>query len=185
SAVWSALLLVAGLCPPAQKKWDPLFDYTHLQPSDDAYWEPLGQAQVQMEQALELAEQTEGAPVRPLRCVLEAGENGTVWDLQLFVGDVKSEPKRVDLQVSAAEPKVLHRVELLSMAETEKQIWSVLSKTPTTATSAIELSKGRSAGQKIEPLIREPRVRKLEFVAGPQAPIWKCELLGNDWKNDL
>src|SRR6185503_277759 len=23
------------------------------------------------------------------------------------------------------------------------------------------------------------------FVAEPQAPIWKCELLGNDWKNDL
>ena len=185
SAVWSPLLLVAGLCPPVQKKWDPLFDYTHLQPSNETYWEPLGQAQVQMEQALELAEQTEGVPVRPLRCELEVGENGTLWELQLFVGDEKSPPKRVDLQISAAEPRVLHRLELLSLAESEKQIWSVLAKAQVQATIAIQLSKDHSAGEKVEPLIREPRVRKLEFVPEPLAPIWKCEVLGNESKNDL
>lgn len=184
SAVWSSLLLVAGFCP-VQKQWDPLFDYTHLQPANETYWEPLIQAQVQLEQALELAEQTEGAPVRPLSCELKAGESGTIWDLQLFVAEEKSPPRRVNLQVSTAELKVLHRTPLLSLAESEKEAWGVLAKAQTPATVAIQLSKDRSAGEKVEPVIREPRVRKLEFVPEPLAPIWKCDLLGNDWKNDM
>ncbi len=185
SAALSSLLLVAGLCPPIQKKWDPLFDYTHLQPANETLWEPLGQAQVQLEQALELAEQTEGAPIRPLACELKAGESGMIWDLQLFVEGENAQPKRVNLQISTAEPKVLQRTPLLSLAESEKQAWAVLAKAQTPAAVAIQLCKDRSAGEKVEAMIREPRVRKLEFVPEPQAPIWKCELLGNDWKNDL
>lgn len=185
SPLWSSFLLVAGLWLPAQKKWDPLFDYTHLQPSNESYWEPLLQAQVQMEQALELAEETEGASIRALSCELKAGKDGAFWDLQLFAGGEKSQPKRINLHVSAAEPKVLHRLELLSLADSEKQAWTVLAKAQTPASIAIQLCKDHSAGLKVEPLIREPRVRKLEFVPAPDSPAWKCELLGNDWKNEV
>jgi FKBP-type peptidyl-prolyl cis-trans isomerase len=137
-----------------------------------------------MEEALALAKETEGGTIRLLSGELKSGKDGAAWHLQLFVGGEESQPKRVNLQVSAAEPKVLQRLELLTMAEDEKEAWMVLAKTQVPAEVAIQLSKDRSAGEKVEPLISEPRANKLVFVAQAGAPAWKCELIGSETKNN-
>src|SRR5688572_2835622 len=127
TVVWSSLALLGGLCLPEQKKWKPLFDYSNLPPSNQVLWEPLASAQVQMEDALKLAAETEGASMRLLSAELKPAEGGAFWDLRVFVGNEAGAPKRVDLQVATAEPKVLRRVELLTLAEEEKATWKVLS----------------------------------------------------------
>lgn len=182
-AVWSSFALVTGLCLPAQKtKWDPLFDYTNLAPPTEVLWEPLLAAQVQMEAALKLALETEGADLRVLSAELRTGEGEAFWDVRIFRGGEGGSPKRVDLQVSAAEPKVLRRVELLSMTEDEKEAWTMLAKAQVAADVAVELCKGNAAGMKTEPMIREPRMRRLGFVPEAGNPTWDCELMGDDWK---
>jgi hypothetical protein len=185
SAAWSSVLLVAGLCLPGQKKWKPLFDYTNLQPSNEAYWEPLARAQLQVEDALALAAQTEGAAIHLLSAELEPGEGGEAWDLQVFVAAEKSAPKRVNLLVSTAKPEVLRRVELLSLTEEDKRTWRVLARTDVTAETAIQLCKDQAAGNKPEPIIRDARMRRLAFVPEEDAPIWDGELMGDDWKKGL
>lgn len=184
SLVWSSALLAAGLALPGQQKWDPLFDYTTLQPSNAKYWEPLVEAQLQMEDALALAAQSEGAPVHLLAAELEPGEGGASWELRVFVAAEGSAPKRVDLRVSAAEPKVLRRVELRSLTDADKQAWKVLARCDVTAETAILLCKDQAAGNKPEPVIRDPRMRRLAFVPEASAPIWEGELMGDDWKKE-
>jgi len=183
SAVWSSVLLVAGLCLPGQKKWRPLFDYTTLQPSNETFWEPLLQAQVQMEDALALAAETEGAPIHALSAELKVSGGDAAWQLEVFVGGEGS-PKRVDLQVSTSEPKVLRRLELLALTEDDKSVWKLMAKSEVPAEVAIQLCKDHPGGDKPEPVIREPRVRKLEFVPEAGAPVWDCELMGNDWMKE-
>ena len=184
SSVLLSLALVTGLGLSAQGKWDPFFDYTTLPPSNETYWEPLGQAEVQMEKALEVAAEAEGATVRPLKAELRTGPEGPAWNLELFVGGDTSAPKRVNMQVSTKEPKVLKRLELLALADDEKEAWKVLAKSQVPAAIAIQLCKDKSAGEKVEPMIREPRLRKLQFIPEPDAPIWRCELMGDDWKKE-
>ena len=184
SAVLSSVVLVTGLCLPGQDKWQPLYDYTNLPPSNLTYWEPLQQAKVQMEDALALAAQTEGAPVHALSAALRTDTGEPQWDLQLFVAAEKAQPKRVNLQVSTTEPKVLRRLELLSVTEHDKKIWKVLVRTGVTAEAAIEICKDHSSGNRPQPVIRDPRLRTLAFVPEPDAPIWDCELMGDDWKKE-
>jgi peptidylprolyl isomerase len=171
--------LLLALFPAAQGPWKPLYDYTRLPPSNEEFWAPLGAAQVQMEDALELAAQTEGAEVRPLKASLKPGEAGATWDLELFVGDGKDgKPQRVNLSVSVAEPKVVRRLELLEPTKEEVLAWNVMTKTQVPAAVAIQLCKGRTKGGKPEPAVDDPRMRLLEFVAVETAPIWNCELMG-------
>jgi FKBP-type peptidyl-prolyl cis-trans isomerase len=184
SAVLFSVVLVTGLSLPGQGKWKPLYDYTNLQPSNEAYWKPLQQAQVQMEQALELAAQTEGASIHPLSATLKDGEGGAAWDLQVFVGNDRAAPKRVNLQIATAEPKVLRRLELLSLTEEDKKVWPLLLKTRVAADAAIEICKDHSSGNRPQPVIRDPRLRTLAFVPEEDAPIWECELMGDDWKKE-
>jgi FKBP-type peptidyl-prolyl cis-trans isomerase len=182
TVAWSSLVLLAGFCLPfqGQKKWKPLFDYTNLQPSNQAYWEPLGRAHVEMEKALELAAKDLGAAIRVLSADLKTGDGDAFWQLELFAGGEEGTPKRVNVRVSAAEEKVLQRLELLSLAEEDKQTWAVLAKAQVPAEAAIDICKQHSVGVKPEPLITDPRLRTLEFVPEAGAPIWKCELMGLD-----
>jgi len=184
SAVLSSVILVTGLCLPGQGKWKLLYDYTNLPPSNETFWEPLLRSQVQMEDALALAAQTEGAPVYPLSAELRPDADGAAWDLQLFVAAERAAPKRVNLQVSTAEPKVLRRLELLSLTEEDKRIWPLLAKTHVEASAAIEICKDHSKGNRPQPVIRDPRLRTLAFVPEPEAPVWDCELMGDDWKKE-
>lgn len=181
-AFCSSFALVAGLCLPWQKQWKPLFDYTNLPPSNEALWKPLLGAQVQMEDALKLAAESEGESMRLLSAELRTGESGAFWDLRVFRESEGGSPKRIDLQVSAAEPKVLRRVELLSLTEDEKTTWTLLAKSQVAADVAIEMAKAKSGGIKTEPLLREPRMRRVEFVAEAGSPTWDCELMGDDWR---
>jgi len=186
SAAWSALVLATGVLFPAQSrnKWNSRFDYTNLPHSNEAFWEPLAKAQVPMEQALELVAESEAATIRPLSVELKPAQEGAYWDLQVFAGGEEGAPRRVNLRVSAAEPKVLHRLELLALAEDEKAAWKVLAKAQVSAAVAIQLCKDRSAGDKLEPTFRDPRMRTLRFVPEPSAPVWEAELMGNEWRKD-
>src|SRR5262245_7229995 len=120
SSFLSPLVLAVGLSPlPAQaRKWDPSFDYTTLPLTNAEYWAPLSQVRLQLEQAIEVAQKSEGEfRVRSAR--LRERPEGACWELELFEGAATSKPKRVDVQVSATEPKVLRRVELLALAPGE------------------------------------------------------------------
>ena len=71
-----ALVLAALLAaPPAvradQRKWDPLFDYTNLPPTNAEFWAPLGAAAVSLEQALAVVDEAEEAPVHPFKARLD------------------------------------------------------------------------------------------------------------------
>src|SRR5262245_186832 len=63
---------------PAKVVFDPLFDYTHLQPSNQEYWEPLSKANVALENALELAHKSEG-DFQVLSAKLQFGGPEPLW----------------------------------------------------------------------------------------------------------
>jgi FKBP-type peptidyl-prolyl cis-trans isomerase len=180
-----AFALVAGLFLPGQQSepWKPFFDYTHLPPTDEEYWQPLGQAQVVLQGALELVAKSEGATVRPLKAWLEPGAEGAGWRLELVVGDADG-AKRLNLLVSAAEPKVLRRLELRALAPDEEQKWSALSEARVTATEAIEIAIKASLGDRAEPLSRDQRVRTLAFRTDDRRPVWEVELMYREVKNE-
>lgn len=185
SLVTSALVLVAGFSLPGQeRKWKPLFDYTNLPPTNEELWKPLLAAEVQLVRALEVARETEGAAVRPLRAQLEAGAEGAEWKLELFVGDGEK-PKRVNLRVSAAEPKVLRRLELRTLAADEVELWKLMSEAGMSAENANDMAVKSSAGDKETPAVNDPRVRTLAFNIEDGKPVWDIELMGTDVKREL
>jgi peptidylprolyl isomerase len=184
SVAWSALALVGGLFLPSQVKWKPLFDYTNLQPSNAEYWAPLQQAQVPMEKAIEVAKETEKGTVRTLRAELKPGPEGAVWMLELYVGEEPEGPKRVNLTVSTAEPKVLRRLELRSLPPDEHELWTMLAKTLVPAEDSIEVAKKAAIGNKPQPVVIDPRIRTLRLQVENGAALWDIELMALDRKED-
>jgi hypothetical protein len=166
------------------KKRDPLFDYVHLPPTNEAFWEPLGAAQVDLGKALGIAAEGEGAPIRVLLAEQRQSERGWVWYVQLFVGgSSETRPKRVNLEVSCAEPKVVWRLELLSLAPDELATWESFthSEVPPDVVQALCLERARPGNAKEDPLPgQEPRVRRLVFQPQGEVPIWSCEVMGFD-----
>lgn len=182
-----AALALAGPSSAVQgkKKWDPLFDYTNLPPADEELWAPLAVVQVQMEDALAAARASEGEDVRPRKIALRSGPKGAAWHLELFVGGASGTPKRVNLQVSTAEPKVLKRLELLALATDEEQAWPVLAKSTVTLTEAIELAKKSAIGSGADAIVPHPRALSVDFVSVPTAPVWNFQIMGIDEKKEL
>lgn len=179
SIAWSPLVLVAGLSLPAsaQAKWKPLFDYTNLPPSNADLWETLHGAQVPMEKAIELAKQTETGAVRTMKAELKPGPEGAAWLLELFVGDEAGLPKRVNLSVSAAEPKVLRRLELRSIPADEQLLWDALVETQVPAEDSIEVAKKAAIGNNPKPVVVDPRARTLRISVEKGAALWDIELM--------
>lgn len=179
SIAWSPLVLVAGLSLPvsAQAKWKPLFDYTNLPPSNAEFWEALHGAQVPMEKAIELAKQTEKGTVRTLKAELKSGPEGAAWLLELFVGDEPGAQKRVNLSISAAEPKVLRRLDLRSISADEQELWEVLVKAQVPAEDSIEVAKKAAVGNKPKPVVLDPRARTLTISTKDGAALWSIELM--------
>jgi peptidylprolyl isomerase len=183
---WSALaLLSATLAPQAQRKWKPLFDYTNLPPSNAELWAPLGAATVTLEQALKAADEAEEAPIHPFKASLETRGGTTLWHIELFTGEKDAErPGRLNLQVSTSEPKVVKRLELLTLAPDEERAWDVFRGTSMPMDAAIELASTKVVGQKGDKVIvPEPRVRLATFVPELNAPIWDIEVMGVEQKN--
>jgi FKBP-type peptidyl-prolyl cis-trans isomerase len=170
---------------PPPKPFDPSFDYTNLPPTNQDLWAPLSGAAVTLEQALAAAQEAEGAPVRILTAEMKLGGSEPIWHFQLFVGEPGSTPKRVNVRVSSREPKVLKRMELRELVETDKKIWRILSQVPVAPEIAIELGKERAKGAKVEPMLTDVRARRLAFVPEEKLPVWKLELMGFEGKNDL
>jgi FKBP-type peptidyl-prolyl cis-trans isomerase len=160
-------------------KWDPLFDYTHLPPSNADFWAPLEKVTVELEQALGVAAKEIGGTVWTRRAELKSLEGQPAWHLELYTGGgANDQPKRVNLWISASEPKVVKRVDLLSMANDERADWNALAQCECQAEGAITICKVKARGEKAEEIVLKPRMRKVEFAAIPDAPTWKCELMG-------
>ena len=180
TAAWSALAVVSGLFLPPQSpsnsRWNELFDYTNLPPSNATFWEPLSRAQVPMEAAIEAAKQSEQGTVRTLKAELVPGPEGATWRLELFVGD--EAPKRVNLTVSAAEPKVLKRLELRSVTAGEQELWTAFSKVRVPAEDCIEVAKKAAYGRLATPRINDARARTLTLTQEKGITIWTLELMG-------
>lgn len=172
----------AGSAPV--KGFDPSFDYTNLPPSNEDLWAPLVAAQVTLEQALEVAQEAEGAPVRPLAAEMKLGSEPT-WHLQLFVGEPGTAPRRVNVRVSSREPRVLKRMELREVVEAEVSIWKLLEQYQVTPALAISLAKERMVGNKAEPTLVDVRARRLVFVPEKEAMHWKLEVMGFENKGEL
>lgn len=185
--VWSPFLLLAGaLAVPQEKKtWDPTFDYTNLQPSNAEYWEPLEKAAVSLEQALEVVAKAEGVPIRIMEAELRAGESPG-WHLQIFTTADPDKPKRLNLLVSSAEPKVLRRLELLSIPADEQHIWESLRGAGLPPEVAIQLSVQKASNVKEatgEAAVKNARARAIEFRPEGK-PVWHCQVMGLEHKKD-
>lgn len=190
---WSAVALLTGLFLPAQPgktqeppspKWDSSFDYTNLPASHQELWTPLAAAQVTLEQALGVAQDAESAPLRLLAAEMKLGQGEPTWHLQLFAGEPGSAPRRVNVHVSSLEPKVLKRLELRELIEHDQEAWAVLSQAQVTPEIAIELGRGRVAGDKAEAVLNDIRARKLSFVWADKIPVWKLELMGLERRSE-
>jgi hypothetical protein len=93
-----------------------------------------------MQAALDVAEETEGAPIRVLNARLDPQGGDPVWRMELFVGAPDGRPKRVNLRVSASEPKVAKRVELRSLTEDEERLWELMRDSEIKAKNAINVA---------------------------------------------
>jgi len=203
---WPVLCLAAALtlCPDAQaqknprpkgklqepkfeepastepKTWDPFFDYTTLPESNETYWEPLKASAVSMEAAWDLVKKGESATLFPMNVEFVAAADGAYWAFQVFArGDKDEKPKRINLRVSAAEPKITKRLELLSLAPGEQELWDVIQHSKTELEIAIQLCKDHSAGNKADQmLVLEPRIRTARFIPLADAPYWRIEMMG-------
>jgi len=186
SLALSGLLLAAPL-PAAQsaRAFDPLFDYKTLPPENVELMRPLEANPVTMQDAFKVVRESEGPEARPNRVEFKSTPNGDQWRFELFVGPVDQErPKRVNLQVSASEPKVLKRLELATLAPDEVAAWNVLRKNPVAFDIAVDLAVERAKGDKEEARWTGARARLARFVPEPKAPIWDIELLAHEEKRE-
>ena len=164
--LWAPLLLGAS---PAQKAWDPNFDYTNLRPSDEELWLPLSQAQVSLEDAATLAKGAdEGARVRGARLV--AGE-AAHWEIELWSLDAQTKRAQCcTVNVSAAEPKELSRTPVA----TEPTPWEALSQVSVAINEAASVAKS-----KLEEKLKNLRVKSARFL-DEGAVHWELEVFGFD-----
>ncbi|MSR61303.1 MAG: hypothetical protein EXS08_02485 [Planctomycetes bacterium] len=168
--------------PVAQgpKGWDPYFDYTTLPLTNEAFWEPLKATTVSMEAAWDVVKQSEGGTLFPLNVQFVPAAEGGYWAFQVFAKAGEDEkPRRINLRVSAAEPKITKRLELLSLLADEEALWPALHKTKTPLEIAIQLCKDHSAGNKEDQLlVNDPRMRTAQFVPAGDATHWRIEMMG-------
>ena len=187
SLALASLALLAGTTAAAQnpKAFDPYFDYVHLPLEPEEYWSPLEAAKVTLQDALAVALESEGKETRPGSAELRLGPAGNFWQLELYVGASSVDrPKRVNLQVSASEKKVLKRLELAALAPDEEKTWEVLRKALVTCSIACDLAVDRARGEREEERWSDGRIRTARFVPVPTAPLWELELLGLEKKHE-
>jgi peptidylprolyl isomerase len=185
--VLAGLVLTAGPVSAAQspKAFDPLFDYKTLPPENEEYWLPLQACTLTLQDALAVALESEGPETRPGLMELRVSPKGAVWYLELFVGAKDADkPKRVNLQVSTSEKKVLKRLELSALAPDEEKTWAVLRKVAVACDISMNLACEKSKGDREEARWTDARVRTARFVPVATAPIWEHELLVLDPKHE-
>lgn len=185
--VLTGLVLCAGPVSAAQspKAFDPLFDYKTLPPESEELWRSLSACPVTMRDALAVAIESEGPETRPGWMELRVGPKDTVWYLELFVGAKDlAKPKRVNLQVSTTEKKVLKRLELSTLAPDEEKTWAVLRKAAVSCETSLDLAVEKAKGDHEEARWTEARVRTARFVPVATAPIWELELMALDPKHE-
>jgi peptidylprolyl isomerase len=183
---WSALVLLSGpFAPQGQRKWKPLFDYTNLPPANEELWAPLAAATVSLEQAVAIADEAEEAPVHAFKAEIEMRDGAPLWKLELFTGELTAaKPGRLNLHVSATEPKVVKRLELLTLAPDEERAWSVFKNAKVPLANATQLAKDKVVGQKGEKqIVPDPRARSAMFVSEGD-PIWQVDVMGFEGKNE-
>ena len=164
--------------PLGASTWKPGFDYTDLPPATETLWAQLSPAAVEMEGALSVAAEVLGGPVWAKKAGLIDREGHPAWSLQLFTaGADGGEPRRVDLLVSGVEPKILERVDLPELSEQDRGIWNNLAKATVQAEAMISICKTNARGDRVEAMVTEPHMRKLEFVSLEKS-YWACELMG-------
>jgi len=186
SLALSGLLLAAPL-PAAQsaRAFDPLFDYKTLPPENEELLRPLEACALTMQDAFKVVRESEGPEARPNRVEFKATPSGNQWRFELFVGAVDElKPRRVNVQVSTSEPKVLKRLELSALAPDEVKAWEVLRKNPVAFDIAVDLAVERAKGDKEEARWTGARARTARFVPEPKAPIWDIELLAHEPKHE-
>lgn len=182
----SGLLLAAPL-PAAQsaRAFDPLFDYKSLPPENEELLRPLEACALTMQDAFKVVRDSEGPEARPNRVEFKTSPAGNHWRFELFVGPIdQARPKRVNVQVSTSEPKVLKRLELSTLAPDEVKAWEVMRKNPVAFDIAVDLAVERAKGDKEEVRWTGARARVARFVPEPKAPIWDIELLAHEPKHE-
>lgn len=186
SLALSGLLLAAPLsAAQSARAFDPLFDYKSLPPENEALMAPLEACTLTMQDAFKVARESEGPEARPNRVELRTTPGGNHWRFELFVGPVdQARPKRVNLQISTTEAKVLKRLELSTLAPDEVKAWDVLRKNPVAFDIAVDLAVERAKGDKEEARWTGARARLARFVPEPKAPIWDIELLAHEARHE-
>jgi len=166
--------------PTGPRVWDPLFDYTNLPQTNEAYWEPLKATAVSMEAAWEEIKKSEGGTLYPLNAQFVPAAEGAYWAFQVFAKtDDEEKPRRINLRVSAAEPKVTKRIELLTLAADDAAVWPALRRAKVELDIAIQLCKDHSSGNKSDQLlVLDPRMRTMRFMPSGDAPYWRIEMMG-------
>lgn len=174
---WSSLLLATGLLlAPQESPWKTDYDYTNLPPTNEEFWAPVVAAKLQMEEAIAVAGKDEGPAFRVLRGELVNQAEGPVWRFEAFTGSGEGPLRRVNVTVSTQEPKILRRVELLSLTDEDKTWLELLPKLAVSAEGAIDLCK-KNSGVGLD-VVTDPRMRKIELEVESALPRWRTELMG-------
>lgn len=180
----AALVLLAPNCLAQGKVWDPLFDYTHLRPSDEDRWKELTAGEVTLQDAMGVIVEAEKDTVYVLRARLVTGE-APFWRVETVVAGESGAPQRVDFEVTIDEPEIAHRVELLSLAPDEAATWKVLQKTTTPLGQAIGLGVDSLNRNPDKQPLQQGRADLVKFVGEPKNPHWEMEIWAWDTRADI
>jgi hypothetical protein len=177
-------LLALSAAPFAQtRRWDPLFDYTNLRPTDVEQWGAVSPLPVTMQAAVAAARASEQT-IHVLKAGLE-GKEQPVWRFELIAVSPEGNPKRVDLTVSALEPKVVKRTELEALLPADEEAWRMFQKHHVPLDDAIQV--GNESLNKVpdKKIIVDGHAVQARFVPVQNGSRWELEVLAMDSKHDV
>lgn len=189
SILLGSLAAVAALAslPAAQSqsgRWNPLFDYTNLGPSDAELYSALKDLPVTMDAAIGVARESENA-IHVLRAELQRKETPPVWRLELIAVSPEGKPKRVDVTVSTQEPKVVKRTELEALLPADEESWRMAQKHQVPLDDALQVAKESLNKVPDKVVIVDGRALEAHFAAVESGSRWEIDMPAWDSKREI